>query len=275
MVYWQLELSEQLRNENIVDEFTFDRQNYFKVKLDHKDQQKLVPFEFDWTKTYQNNLESFEKRLERKGVNKKHANMILDTVDNNHQAILQFLTQSQLQFKSKSRSSYYDYNNGNSSATFDATRTKLKPLHEHTVYKYSNRGKGNLHEAIILAGKPAFIQYDDSSGQIRVVEGIQEDNHDKLKWVGVSLSPALSKKINNINGIHTQTATWYDEIPHKDSPYAGFVLNWPNYDSDGKCYSCFLPYNLKKFMLILLGIHKKNTIIHSNFIECPGYTDNS
>lgn len=175
-VLLRLELSEQLRNEKIVDEFTFDSQNYFKIRLNHKDQQKLIPFEFDWTKTYQNNLESFEKWLERKGVDKEHAKLILDTVDNNHQAILQFLTQSQFQSKSKSRSSYYDDSNGNTSTTFDATKSKLKPVHEHTVYKYSNRGKGSLHEAIILAGKPVFIQYDDSSGQITIVERIQEAN---------------------------------------------------------------------------------------------------
>ena len=56
-VLLQLELSEQLRNESIVGEFTFDSQNYFKLRLNHKDHKKLVPFEFDWTKTYQNNLD--------------------------------------------------------------------------------------------------------------------------------------------------------------------------------------------------------------------------
>jgi hypothetical protein len=80
------------------------------------------------------------------------------------------------------------------------------------------------------------------SNQLIIGEAVNDaaDNHDKLKWVGVSLSPALSKKINNINGIHTQTATWYDEIPHNDSPYAGFVLNWPNYDSDIRLGACLL-----------------------------------
>ncbi len=63
------------------------------------------------------------------------------------------------------------------------------------------------------------------------------DTHNKLKWVGVALSPNLSKKINSINGISTQASTWYDKIPHKDSLYGGFVLNWPIYDSDGKCLS--------------------------------------
>ena len=89
-VLLQLELSEQLRIKKIIDEFTFDSQNHFKLRLNHKDHKKLVPFEFDWTKTYQNNLESFEKWLERKGVKKEDVRMILDTIDNNHHAILHF-----------------------------------------------------------------------------------------------------------------------------------------------------------------------------------------
>jgi hypothetical protein len=62
-------------------------------------------------------------------------------------------------------------------------------------------------------------------------------DHDKLNWVGVSLSRNLSKKLYSINGVLTQTSTWYDKIPYKDSPYSGFVLNWPIYDSDRKCLS--------------------------------------
>src|SRR5712692_8601621 len=30
---------------------------------------------------------------------------------------------------------------------------------EFLVYKYSNRKKGDLHEAVILGGKPAFLKY--------------------------------------------------------------------------------------------------------------------
>jgi hypothetical protein len=45
-VLLQLELSEQLRNQNIVDEFTFDRQNYFKITFNG-----ITSATFDATKT--------------------------------------------------------------------------------------------------------------------------------------------------------------------------------------------------------------------------------
>lgn len=63
-------------------------------------------------------------------------------------------------------------------------------------------------------------------------------NHNKLNWVGVSLSQNLSTKINSFNkSIFTQASIWYDKIPHKDFSYRGLVLNWPIYDLDGKCLS--------------------------------------
>jgi len=36
---------------------------------------------------------------------------------------------------------------------------KGKKKREFLVYKYCNRKKGDLHEAVILGGKPAFLKY--------------------------------------------------------------------------------------------------------------------
>jgi hypothetical protein len=58
--------------------------------------------------------------------------------------------------------------------------------------------------------------------------------HDKLNWIGISLSPTLSVGAKNIT---TNSIVYYENIPHKDRPYRGFVLNWPNSDSDRKCHS--------------------------------------
>lgn len=41
-----------------------------------------------------------------------------------------------------------------------------------TTYKYSNKGKGDLHEAIILAGLPTFLKYENE--QIKAIEQIEE-----------------------------------------------------------------------------------------------------
>ena len=51
--------------------------------------------------------------------------------------------------------------------------SKKKGEHEFPVYKYSNRMKGDLHEAVILGGKPVFLKY--SNGLITSVEQIKEE----------------------------------------------------------------------------------------------------
>jgi hypothetical protein len=43
---------------------------------------------------------------------------------------------------------------------------------ECTTYKYSAKGKGLLHEAILLSGSPVFVKYEN--GEITYIEGIEE-----------------------------------------------------------------------------------------------------
>jgi hypothetical protein len=58
-------------------------------------------------------------------------------------------------------------------------------------------------------------------------------HHDKLNWIGISLSPTLSIGEENITG---DGIVYYENIPHKDWPYGSFVLNWPNSDSEGMLF---------------------------------------
>ena len=52
---------------------------------------------------------------------------------------------------------------------------KKKP--KITTYKYSNKGRGKLYEAIILDGKPCFLSYDNSSdNSIEIKEQIEENS---------------------------------------------------------------------------------------------------
>jgi len=46
---------------------------------------------------------------------------------------------------------------------------------EFMTYKYSNRKKWILHEAVILAGKPAFLYYDVKTEQVNYADLIEED----------------------------------------------------------------------------------------------------
>lgn len=40
------------------------------------------------------------------------------------------------------------------------------------AYKYSNKGKGVLYEAVILAGRPVFLKYEN--GGIKIITQIEE-----------------------------------------------------------------------------------------------------
>jgi hypothetical protein len=58
-------------------------------------------------------------------------------------------------------------------------RDKKKEKREFAAYKYSNKGKGLLHEAIILSGKPTFLKYDSKAAEpITSIESIKEDTRD-------------------------------------------------------------------------------------------------
>ena len=48
------------------------------------------------------------------------------------------------------------------------------PKKEFTTFKYSNRGKGDLHEAVILSGFPVFAKY--AEGKMEIVESIEENS---------------------------------------------------------------------------------------------------
>jgi hypothetical protein len=47
---------------------------------------------------------------------------------------------------------------------------------EIVTYKYSQMGKGELHEAVIINGLPFFIKYNNITGKIELVEKIEENS---------------------------------------------------------------------------------------------------
>jgi hypothetical protein len=51
-------------------------------------------------------------------------------------------------------------------------KSNLKP--KYTSYKYSNRMKGTLHEAVIVAGQPTFLKYEN--GGVKSIQYIEESN---------------------------------------------------------------------------------------------------
>ena len=45
------------------------------------------------------------------------------------------------------------------------------------AFKYSNRSKSSLHEAVILDGRPVFLTYNSENDKFNTVDSIQESNH--------------------------------------------------------------------------------------------------
>ena len=92
---------------------------------------------------------------------------------------------------------------------------------------------------MLLRGTISYGKYY-LSNRLIIGEALDDaaHNHDKLNWIGVSLSPSLSKwvKDNKVN-VKSRSAIWYTDIPHKQLNYEGLVLNWPIYDSNKQCIS--------------------------------------
>ena len=61
-------------------------------------------------------------------------------------------------------------------AEAQSSNGKKKEKREFLAYKYSNKKKDDLHEAVILAGKPVFLKYNSEAAEpITVVETVEED----------------------------------------------------------------------------------------------------
>jgi hypothetical protein len=75
------------------------------------------------------------------------------------------------------------------------------------------------------------------SNELIIGEALDDaaSNHNKLKWIGISLSPSLSDRKNETNIVRTNSAVMYDNIPLKDRPYRGLALNWPFHDTREEC----------------------------------------
>jgi hypothetical protein len=67
---------------------------------------------------------------------------------------------------------YKDYEQESSRGKQENKLFKSVLKRPHPVYKYSKKGKGNLHEAVMLGGIPVFLEYEND--EIVVIEKIEE-----------------------------------------------------------------------------------------------------
>jgi hypothetical protein len=65
--------------------------------------------------------------------------------------------------------------NGNGNGKHKQEQQKVKQL-EHSVFKYSSRFRGPLHESIMLGSGPFFLTYSGANGHLGLVRQIEENN---------------------------------------------------------------------------------------------------
>jgi hypothetical protein len=74
----------------------------------------------------------------------------------------------------------------------------------------------SMRKGVLLRGTISYGTYYLSDQLIIEALADAAYNHDKLRWIGVSLSPTLFTRINNIDTINTLAVIRYKEIPHKE-----------------------------------------------------------
>ncbi len=87
-----LDLSGKLISYNVVDSFnfSFSDQYWLILKLNHRYDKMTIPHQLDFDH-YPKSIQSFENKLKDKGIDPRHVTVIVTTVDNNIERILQFI----------------------------------------------------------------------------------------------------------------------------------------------------------------------------------------
>jgi hypothetical protein len=139
-----IELTEDLKEQEIVTNFIFDRRSKLLIlSLNHKYKKKTIVspvFQNDWLKTTQ----KFKAQMSSKGVNEDHANMLCDVVDNNYEKIL-------------------DMNdNGNTDEVDDEQQTRKQKIF---IRKYTCNGTLSLYESVVMTGQSSFLRLVDHKPQ--------------------------------------------------------------------------------------------------------------
>jgi hypothetical protein len=140
-----LELDQRLVKEKIVKSFVYDAETTSLVLTlgDKYDRFTITsPVDID---NWEHTVEGLQKTLAQRGINENHIRMICDTVDNDAIKISDFIS----------------------------PKNEKQP-EKHMAFKYSNGGKDDLYEAIILAGKPTFLKYNSKTGKLVAIPRLQE-----------------------------------------------------------------------------------------------------
>jgi hypothetical protein len=162
----ELTLTPAMQETGIVERFNFyPKTSGIMLVINHIYDRKLVVFNVN-TKNWDFTSKNFKNKLKEKGItNKDHVKLLTEVLDNNYQEILS-LHQQHKQEKEKEKQIDEDKDKDNDKPQ--------KHKRRHATYKYSAKGANNLHEAIILAGQPAFIIYDNENHKIEAFQNVEE-----------------------------------------------------------------------------------------------------
>ena len=154
-----LELNDRLKSKGIIQKFVKDKKhNCIIIGLNHKYENNTIVILTNNVKNWTKFQEEVKNSLNRQGVyDEEDIILIQNAIDDNHELILGMP---------------YD----NDKDKYNNNHIERHNKTEFVVYKYSQRGKGDLHEAVIVNGLPFFLKYDNKSNKFKLLENIPENS---------------------------------------------------------------------------------------------------
>jgi hypothetical protein len=152
-----LDLTKELKDEGTVKRiFKHIEHKYIKIEFCGKYEGKNVLISTVNSKNWNLFTADSRKMIKQKDIHdEKTIRLITDVFDNNHDLVTGLT------------------NKNNNTVNVDKDK-KTKP--EIVVYKYSQSGRGSLHEAVIVNGLPFFLKYDHDTQTFELVENIEENS---------------------------------------------------------------------------------------------------
>ena len=167
--YISLELGDKLKSKGIIESIVKDRKkNRIVIKLNYKNEQRTVIVTTDSNTRWEKFLETVEKRLSDKEVyDDELIRLVKNTLEDNFELVYGII-------KNDAEDNHFeDYD---TNVEHNKQQGKETPKREFITYKYSQMGKGPLHEALIVNGLPFFIKYNHVSKEFELVENIIENS---------------------------------------------------------------------------------------------------
>jgi hypothetical protein len=141
----QLSLSDRTKQKGIIEDIAINtKTKSVKVALNHGCKQTIIsPIYQDWIKT----VNTIENQAKKKGLAPEDVNVILDELDNNHEIILENISES------------------------PRGESQGNVAKEIYIRKYSDNGKFPLCESIVVGGYPKFLQL--TKGEFKLLDRLE------------------------------------------------------------------------------------------------------